>query len=113
MSVHAWPLLLACGLHAAQALSGSLDLAADCRANGTRHRLGSALDANLRRIFAPDAAQRCSGHTWIAVTRLVPIPACVLTYKYHSYDDLLGSLRASCHLPNLSSPTFAVNWRGR
>jgi len=45
-------------------------LAADCRASGTRGRLGSVLEDFLEAHLPPDAAERLNGRVYVAVTRV-------------------------------------------
>ena len=93
-----------------------LSLAADCRAKGTRTRLGPALESTLRELLPEDAHVRCSegGTAHIAVTRLFPAaegdgpPARPLASRlfrgellsaFDSRDDLIGAVLTSSHIP--------------
>lgn len=61
-----------CGLDVGQATSALLSLAADCRAKGTRNRLGPVVREFLHAYLPDDAHERCRGVCNIHVTRVYP-----------------------------------------
>jgi hypothetical protein len=115
-------------------------LAADCRAGGTRGRLGSVLEDFLEAHLPPDAADRLRGRVYVAVTRVgsraaaagrgpgtgagrtaawadkllgrLPSPAGLLLSDFESRADLVSALLTSCHIPLWMDGRLARTFRG-
>lgn len=87
------------GLPLDTVLQASLALSADCRASGTRFRLRTVLQAFLTDLLPEDIHLRCSGNTYVAVTRLWPRVTPMLISSFASKQDLIDHLLASCYIP--------------
>ncbi|GBF89775.1 patatin-like phospholipase domain-containing protein [Raphidocelis subcapitata] len=112
-------LIVACarsGLPMSTILAACYDLADDCRANGTRFRLGPVLERVLRELLPPDVAASVSGRTFVAVTRLLseegPLLQPRLVSEFQGKDDLIAALMTSCHIPVYMDGRLATRFRG-
>ena len=64
-----------------------------------RRRLGPLLRDFLEQYLPPDAHERCSGTTHVAVTRLLPYWRTQMVSHFDSREDLMAALLTSCHIP--------------
>lgn len=84
-------------------VDATLELAANCRENGTALRLRSVLKATLSDALPLDIAERCNGVCFIAVTRVslgkTPLIKSDLVSQFRSRDHLIEALLTSCHVP--------------
>ena len=83
----------------------------DCRAHGTKARLSSVVEVQLRKHMPEDAHVLCSGHTWLGVTMLSSGQKRVS--EFASREDLIEALLTSCHIPGYSTGTMTTKFRGR
>ncbi|KAI8468886.1 MAG: acyl transferase/acyl hydrolase/lysophospholipase [Monoraphidium minutum] len=97
----------------------------DCLANGTQHRraraarhrwgglLGPLLRDFLHSYLPPDAHERCSGSTHVAVTRALPFWRPQMVSHFKSRDDLIEALLTSCHIPWYFDGRWMTKFRGK
>jgi len=104
-----------------------MDILADCRTNGVVGRVGGVLERALRRELPPNAHELCSrGNLFVSVSTIRALSASEreemkrerreqgksdasnvmfftldgeLIDSFDSFDDLVGALLASCHIP--------------
>ena len=94
-----------CGLTPADGKRILMDVLADCRANGVVGRVGAVLENALRKELPSDAHERCSrGNLFISVSSPMMRDGKFaldgeLVSAFESFDDLVGALLASCHIP--------------
>lgn len=112
-------LIVACarsGLPMSTILEACYALADDCRANGTRLRLGPVLRGVLGDMLPADAAQSAAGRTYVAVTRVLPEGGPLLqphlVSQFHNRDDLISALMTSCHIPIYMDGKLTTRFRG-
>lgn len=99
--------LIAClakaGLSEEALMNATLDMARDLRQNGTVTRIRSVLKKKLEDALPPDIHHRCSGVSFVAVTRLEPTGGSFLKNDlisdFNSRDHLIEALLTSCHVP--------------
>lgn len=121
--------LHACGMSPVDGERILMGVLADCRENGVVGRVGSVLEAALRRELPADAHERCSrGNLHVSITApflLTPGsgdrvgfnggPVALdgeLVSTFDDFDDLVGALLSSCHIP-LYCGWPARSYRGR
>ena len=116
----------ACGVSPDDGKRILMSVLADCRENGVVGRVGSVLEAALRRELPPDAHERCSrGVLHVSVTSPVVVAGDRVGFNrgpvgldgelissFESFDDLIGALLSSCHIP-LYCGWPARRYRGR
>ncbi|KAI8470390.1 MAG: acyl transferase/acyl hydrolase/lysophospholipase [Monoraphidium minutum] len=112
-------LIVACarsGLPMSTILEACYALAADCRAKGTRFRLGPVLEGVLQELLPPGAAASASGRTYVAVTRVLPrdgpLLAPELVGHFKDKSDLIEALMTSCHIPVYMNGRLTTRFRG-
>ncbi|KAL6760294.1 hypothetical protein V8C86DRAFT_1129211 [Haematococcus lacustris] len=96
-----------------RAMACVLGLAAACRQGGTRLRLGGLLRQQLMQELPDKAEEACSGRAAVAVTQALPVARRIMVTEFHSREDLLDALTASCWLPRYSGPSLTCTFRGR
>jgi len=98
-------------------LAACYALADDCRANGTRFRLGPALHKVLTELLPEDVAASVSGRTFVAVTRVLPRDGPLLEPRlvgsFSDREDLISALMTSCHIPLYMDGRLVTQFRGR
>lgn len=102
-----------CGLTVEQTMSALLAFAADCRAKGTRLRLGGLLREFLHANLPLNAHEICQGNTFVAVTRVFPVWQGEMISEFKSKDDLVEALCTSCHIPVYATGEWMRKFRGR
>ncbi|KAJ9526048.1 hypothetical protein QJQ45_009494 [Haematococcus lacustris] len=80
---------------------------------GTRLRLGGLLRQQLMQELPDKAEEACSGRAAVAVTQALPVARRIMVTEFHSREDLLDALTASCWLPRYSGPSLTCTFRGR
>lgn len=108
-------LVVAChrsGLSNEQLLDACLQLADDCRKNGTRFRLKQVLQRFLMDLLPHDVHERCNGNTYVAVTRVAPRFYPELIGQFHDRQDLISALLTSCHIPWYFDGNLFTGFRG-
>lgn len=105
---------LASGVPIATAFTALLATAAECRQSGTVGKLDGRLERLLLETLPLDAAERCNGRLFIAVTRLRPHPAVEpeLVSRFRGRGDLVASLLSSCFIPGYLAMRPSNHWRG-
>lgn len=105
------------GVDSAQQFKGLRQVARTCRpSNGCRGFLDSAVYKQLQTILPPDAAQRCSGQLYVAVTeaqpRGQPDTPLLLGSNWTETQQLILALRASSYIPVQSgrAATLQLPW---
>jgi len=101
------------GLDVTKATSALHEFAAECRSHGTRYRLSGLLKDFLHTYLPDDAHLRCEGVCHVALTRLFPYLQPESVSQFHSKDDLVEALLASCHIPVYASGSWVTKFRGR
>ena len=115
----------ACGVSPDDGKRILMSVLADCRENGVVGRVGSVLEAALL-ASPPDAHERCSrGVLHVSVTSPVVVAGDRVGFNrgpvgldgelissFESFDDLIGALLSSCHIP-LYCGWPARRYRGR
>ncbi|GFH28674.1 patatin, partial [Haematococcus lacustris] len=84
-----------------------------CVEGGTRLRLGGLLRQQLMQELPDKAEEACSGRAAVAVTQALPVARRIMVTEFHSREDLLDALTASCWLPRYSGPSLTCTFRGR
>ncbi|PNW85631.1 hypothetical protein CHLRE_03g195500v5 [Chlamydomonas reinhardtii] len=102
-----------CGLEPEKATQALHEFAENCRANGTRYRLGGLLKDFLHAYLPDDAHERCRGNTHVALTRLFPVVRSELISEFESKDDFVNALLTSCHIPFYFNGSWMTEFRGR
>ncbi|KAG2433513.1 hypothetical protein HYH02_012631 [Chlamydomonas schloesseri] len=102
-----------CGLEPEKATQALHEFAENCRANGTRYRLGGLLKDFLHAYLPADAHERCRGNTYVALTRLFPVVRSELISEFESKDDFINALLTSCHIPFYFNGSWMTEFRGR
>lgn len=108
-------LIAACvkaGMSADEITEHCLRLMADCRAHGTRGRLGPVLNEFLESHMPEDAHERCRDRAYVAVTRALPYLRPQLVTDFSSRDDLIRALMTSCHIPWYLDRQALTEFRG-
>eukprot|EP00775_Hariotina_reticulata_P004212 gene4212-4461_t len=100
------------GLDMATVEKSMIDFGEDCLKNGTRYRLGPLLKDFLQQYLPPDAHEKCSGSTHVAVTRLLPFWQTQMVSHFESRDDLISALMTSCHIPWYFDGRWMTKFRG-
>ena len=112
---------IACGMTPDDGERALMRVLRDCRANGVLGRVGAVLEATLREELPRDAHERCSrGNLHVSITTpklLGPWNAGTpdenrvgfnggpvaldgeLVSAFDTFDDLVGALLSSCHIP--------------
>lgn len=102
--------LHACGMSPEDGKRILSDVLADCRKNGVIGRVGGVLERILRKELPSDAHERCSrGNLFISVSSpsvnfgskegaTFSLEGEIIS-EFESFDDLIGALLASCHIP--------------
>ncbi|GFH28427.1 patatin [Haematococcus lacustris] len=103
----------ACGLDVDNATEALFAFAADCRAKGTRGRLGGLLQDFLHTYLPDDAHERCRDLTYVSVTKVFPVWQPQVVHRFHDKDDLVQSLITSCHIPYYANGQFMTKFRGK
>lgn len=109
-------LVIACynsGMDLNVVAESTYDFANNCRREGTRHRLRSLLGAYLDKYLPKDAHKTCSGSTHVALTQAIPFWKPVLVSSFHSREDLISALLASCHIPWYVDGRWVTKFRDR
>eukprot|EP00898_Chlorokybus_atmophyticus_P004363 jgi/Chlat1/4928/Chrsp31S04845 len=104
---------VAAGIGVKRGMDMTKVLAADCRANGTRHRLGAVLRRVLEDVLPENAHELVAGRIRVAVTDVFYTPRGVLLSHFNSRQDLIDALVTSCHIPSYLAPQFFTLFRGR
>lgn len=100
------------GLSLQLVTNACLDLAKDCRRNGTRFRLRYVLEGVLREVLPDNVHEACSGNTFVAVTRVLPSFTPELVYTFHDREDVINTLLTSCHIPWYFNGSPTTKYRG-
>lgn len=74
-------------------------------------RLRLALRDYLDRYLPPNAHERCSDRTHVAVTRVLPYWKPELISKFETRQELLEALLTSCHIPFYFDYRWATRYR--
>jgi hypothetical protein len=101
------------GVDAPQQFSALLTTARSCRpSNGCRGFLDAALHKQLQTVLPADAAQRCSGRLFVAVTEAQPQgkpdTSLLLGSNWTDNQQLVLALRASSYIPVQSGRAAAL-----
>lgn len=100
------------GVPAQEVLAGLQDSAAYCRKKGVFRQLSVVLGRQLERLLPDDAHERCSGTTHITITRVFPSFQKEVVSHFHSRQDLIEALMASCYIPALTDGSITTSFRG-
>ncbi|GAX72636.1 hypothetical protein CEUSTIGMA_g92.t1 [Chlamydomonas eustigma] len=101
------------GISEGDLMQATLQLARDCRDNGTRFRLKSVLKKTLEDVLPEDIHERCSGTAHIAVTQVWPRIEPQLISEFQSREDLIETLLVSCHIPWYFDGSWITGHRDR
>lgn len=104
---------VASGMPPAEVEGACLALAADCRAGGTRGRLGLVLRDFLEEHLPEDAHLSARDRVHVAVTPVTSRgPRALLVSDFGSRDDLIAALLTSCHIPLWMDGSLTTTFRG-
>mmetsp|Transcript_12852 Transcript_12852/g.32477 ORF Transcript_12852/g.32477 Transcript_12852/m.32477 type:complete len:407 (+) Transcript_12852:215-1435(+) len=108
---------MASGLSHHDAMEAFRSLLADITEYGTVGRLGGVLRTMLLKYLPDNVAELASGRVTIGMTdfggfQRLPFNA-VLVNQFHSKDDLVDAVCASCHIPYYLGPSVGSEFRGQ
>jgi len=106
----------ACGVSMKVAMQATHRLSADARERGTARRLHMLLEQELSNLIPEDAHLIINSRPaklTIAHTQLFPVLRGQFTSEFHTRQDVIDNLLASCNIPFFFSSWPTVTCRGR